>query len=101
MEWLRIEHQDNQDMQYRYIGPLIMKDGFKVRYLNIETYSDDLRSMFVSVFYKNGYEITTKYNNAFAYCEITAVKRKTKYIEVALVICVIWALVRAYSYTFT
>lgn len=98
MKWLAIADEDNQDMEHRYIGPLILKDGFKVRYTNVETYSDDMRQRFVAIFYANGYDITIKYNNTFAYCEITALKRKQKYIEMALVVCVLWALYRAYAY---
>lgn len=100
MEWLNITDQDNQDMKHQYIGALILKDGFKVRYENIETYTDDMRKKFISIFYKHGYDIRITYSNTYAYCEITAVKTKHKYLEVALGICLCWAIFRTYSYAF-
>lgn len=98
MEWLNVEDEHNQDMSYRYIGPLILKEGFKVRYVDIDNYNDELRSKFINLFYKHGYDISISYVNSFAYCEITAVKRKNKYIELALGICVIWAAYRALTF---
>lgn len=100
MEWLDVQDDDNQDMNHNYIGALIMKDGFKVRYEHVETYTEEMRNKFIVLFYKHGYDITIKYSNTFAYCEITAVKRKQKYIEIALGICVMWAMFRTYSYAF-
>ncbi len=43
MDWLAITDQDNQDMTHEFIGNLIMQDGFKVRYKNIEEYSSALQ----------------------------------------------------------
>ena len=100
MDWLDITEQDNQDMKHEYIGSLILKDGFKVRYTDIEVYSENMRNTFVKIFSKHGYDIRIKYFNTFAYCEITAVRRKHKYIEIALGICLCWGLFRTYSYTF-
>lgn len=98
MEWLNIEDEHNQDISYRYIGPLILKEGFKVRYVDIDNYNEDLRSKLIALFYKHGYDISISYVNSFAYCEITAVKRKNKYIEIALTLCVLWAAYRALSF---
>ena len=100
MEWLEVSDENNQDMNHKYVGALIMKDGFKVRYENVEMYTEEMRQKFVTLFYKHGYDINIKYSNTFAYCEIIAVKRKKKYIEIALGICVLWAMFRTYSYAF-
>lgn len=97
MQWLRIEDEHNQDMEHEYIGKLIIEDGFKVRYTNIEVYTDNMREKFESVFKKQGYRIKVKYNNIHASIEITAIKQKNKYLEFAIAVAVAWALYRVYT----
>tara|TARA_B100000683_G_scaffold268472_1_gene303692 strand:- start:137 stop:439 length:303 start_codon:yes stop_codon:yes gene_type:complete len=97
MQWLRIEDDENQDMEHEYIGELILEDGFKVRYTNVEVYTDSMRQKFESVFKKQGYRIKVKYNNTHASIEITAIKQKTKYLEVAIAVAVGWAVYRVYT----
>lgn len=98
LNWLNLDDQDNQDLEVRYIGKLILKDGFKVRYLNVETYTDHMRDRLTSHYASHGYNIHVKYNNTFAYCEVTAIKREKKYIEIAILLCCLWALYRVYTY---
>ena len=98
MEWLRIEDEHNQDMEHEYIGELILQKGFKVRYTNVEVNTDSMRHMFESIFRKNGYDIKVKYNNTHAFVEITATKAVTKYIELAILIAVLWAVYRVYTH---
>ena len=74
MEWLAVEDEDNQDMQHEYIGELILQKGFKVRYNNVEVYTDKMRKHMEQVFKAQGYTIQIKYNNTYAHMEITAVK---------------------------
>lgn len=97
MEWLRVEDEHNQDMAHEYIGELIVEDGFKVRYTNVEVYTDSMREKFESLFKKQGYRIKVKYNNTHASIEVTAIKRKTKYLELAMAVAVAWALYRVYT----
>lgn len=98
MEWLDIESEENQDMHHEFIGPLVMRDGFKVRYKEIELYTDKLRHEIQTVFGKRGYDVSIKYNNTFAYCEVTAVKKKNMYGDLAMVVAVAWAIYRVYGY---
>ena len=85
-------------MEHEYIGELILQKGFKVRYTNVEVYTDSMRHMFESTFRKNGYDIKVKYNNTHAFVEITATKAVTKYIELAIFIAVLWAVYRVYTH---
>jgi len=94
MDWLKIEDQDNQDMSHEFIGNLIMQEGFKVRYNNVEVYSENLRNEFLKVFGKNGYSISIIYKNNFAYCEITALRKKNKYMDYALALAGVWGTYR-------
>ena len=98
MEWLDIESDQNQDMHCEFVGSLVMRDGFKVRYREIELYTDDLRNEIERVFAKNGYSISIKYNNTFAYCEVTAIKKENRYGDIAMVIAIAWAIYRVYMY---
>lgn len=88
-------------MNYEFIGNLIMQDGFKVRYNHVETYSEDLRSKFTSTFRKHGYSASIVYRNDFAYCEITAVKKKKRYLDYAMILAALWALYRLSVYIFS
>ena len=74
MDWLKIDSQENQDMEFEFIGNLIMQDGFKVRYNNVELYSEELRSLFKKTFSKNGYMIMIKYRNDSMNFERTDIK---------------------------
>ena len=98
MDWIRINDEDNQDLDVEYIGPLIHKKGFKARYTNVETYSDEMRQRLARTYSKHGYDVRILYNNTFAYCEVTATKQKSKYIELALALCLLWASYRIYTY---
>lgn len=99
MEWLRIDDEDNQDMQHEVIGDLILQKGFKVRYTNVEVYTDKMRKRFEQEFNKHGYSIQVKYNNTYAHMEITAVQKQVKYLEFAILIAVLWATYRVYTIT--
>lgn len=94
MDWLTIEDEDNQDMQHEYIGELIMQNGFKVRYNNVEVYTDKMRKHMEKIFKSHGYIIQIKYNNTYAHMEITAIKTQSRYLEIALGIGILWALYR-------
>jgi len=98
MDWLEIESDQNQDMRSEFIGSLVMSDGFKVRYRGIELYTDELRETFKSVFSKQGYDISIRYNNTYAYCEIIAVKKQNRYGDIAMVVAISWAIYRVYIY---
>ena len=98
MDWLEIQSDDNQDIQHEFIGNLIMRDGFKVRYTEVELYTDDLRAEIQRVFGKNGYNVSIKYNNTYAYCEVTAIKKKNIYGDVAMACAIAWAIYRVYNY---
>lgn len=98
MDWLTVVSDENQDMHHEFIGNLIMRDGFKVRYKEVEVYSDDLRDTFVNTFSKNGYNVKITYNNTFAYCEILAVKKENRYGDVAITVAIAWAIYRVYLY---
>ncbi len=101
MEWLKIHSQENQDMEHEFIGNLIMQDGFKVRYKNVELYSEDLRSLFKQTFSKHGYSISIAYRNDFMHCEITAIQKRKRYLDYAMAIAVLWALYRTWVYFFS
>lgn len=98
MDWLEIESDQNQDMHCEFVGSLVMRDGFKVRYREVELYTDELRDTFKSMFSKQGYDISIKYNNAYAYCEIVAVKKQNRYGDIAMVVAISWAIYRVYIY---
>lgn len=98
MDWLEIQSDDNQDIHYEFIGNLIMRDGFKVRYTEVELYTDDLRAEIQRVFGKKGYNVSIKYNNTYAYCEVTAIKKKNIYGDIAMFVAVAWAIYRVYNY---
>ena len=98
MDWLEIQSDENQDMHQEFIGCLIMRDGFKVRYKEVELFTDDLQDEIKRVFGKNGYSVSIKYNNTFAYCEVTAVKKENRYGDIAMVIAIAWAIYRVYMY---
>jgi len=91
MEWLQISEQDNQDMTYEFIGNLIMRDGFKVRYTNIEEYTSGLQNKIKQVFSKQGYDTELTYKQNYAYLEVTAIKKKAKYLDYAIAVGVLWA----------
>ena len=97
MEWLPITDEDNQDMSHEFLGCLIMQDGFKVRYRNIEEYTDELQKKIKKIYKKNGYEASLKYMQNFAYCEVTAIKSKPKYIDYALATVAVWGVYRIIS----
>ena len=96
MEWLAVEDEENQDMQHEYIGELILQKGFKVRYNNVETFTDIMRKKMQRVFKAHGYAIQIKYNNTYAHMEITAVKTQNRYLEIAIFLGIIWALCRTF-----
>jgi hypothetical protein len=98
MDWLEIQSDDNQDMHYEFIGNLIMRDGFKVRYKEVELYTDELREVIKNKFASKGYDVSIKYNNTYAYCEVTAVKKKNVYGDVAIAVAIAWAIYRVYNY---
>ena len=99
MDWLKIQSQENQDMDHELIGNLIMQDGFKVRYTNVELYSEKLRETFQKTFAKHGYTISITYRNDFQNCEITALKTKHRYLDYAMFIGILWAAYRCWTYT--
>lgn len=101
MDWLKIDSQENQDMEFEFIGNLIMQEGFKVRYNNVELYSEQLRRLFKKKFSKNGYVISIVYRNDFMHCEITAIKKRHMYLDYAMVVAVLWALYRVWVYVFS
>ncbi len=101
MDWLKIDSQENQDMEFEFIGNLIMQDGFKVRYNNVELYSEELRSLFKKTFSKNGYMIMIKYRNDSMNCEITAIKKRHRYLDYAIVLASLWAIYRVLTYMFS
>lgn len=91
MQWLdEISDEDNQDIRSEFIGNLIMRDGFKVRYKNIEEYTSDLQSNIKRVFSNNGYTVELKYMQNYAYLEVTALKNKPKYVDYAIAIGLLW-----------
>ena len=98
MDWLKIESQENQDMMHEYIGNLIMQEGFKVRYQNVEVFSENLRNLLKTRFAKHGYTISIVYKNDFAYCEVTAIKKKHRYLDYAMIIAALWATYRMVVY---
>jgi len=94
MEWLSITDDDNQDMHHEFIGNLIMQDGFKVRYKNIEEYSTKLQEKIERVFSQNGYSANMNYMQNYAYLEVTAIKQKPKYVDYAIAVVVLWGVYR-------
>ena len=91
MEWLdNVSDEDNQDMRSEFIGNLIMRDGFKVRYTNIEEYTSELQDKIKQVFAKNGYSVELKYMQNYAYLEVTALKKQPKYIDYAIAVGLLW-----------
>ena len=91
MQWLEeVADEDNQDIRSEFIGNLIMQEGFKVRYKNIEEYSSALQDKITRVFAKNGYSVTMKYMQNYAYLEVTALKQKPKYIDYAIAVGLLW-----------
>ena len=101
MDWLKIESQENQDMEHEFIGNLIMQDGFKVRYTNVEVYSEKLRNLFTKTFSKNGYTISIIHRNDFMHCEVTAIKKKYRYLDYAMIVAALWTMYRAWVYVFS
>jgi ribosomal protein S8 len=91
MQWLdKVADEDNQDMRSEFIGNLIMREGFKVRYNNIEEYSSSLQEKITRVFAKNGYSVELKYLQNYAYLEVTALKQKPKYVDYAIAVGLLW-----------
>jgi len=91
MQWLdEISDEDNQDLQSEFIGNLIMRDGFKVRYKNIEEYSSSLQEKIKRVFAKNGYSVELTYMQNYAFLEVTALKQKPKYVDYAIAVGLLW-----------
>jgi hypothetical protein len=91
MEWLSITNEENQDMHHEFIGNLIMKNGFKVRYNNIEEYSSVLQEKIKRVFAQNGYSTNMIYMQNYSYLEVTAIKQAPKYVDYAIAVVVLWA----------
>ena len=95
MEWLnKVADEDNQDLRSEFIGNLIMRDGFKVRYTNIEEYSSSLQDKIKRVFAQNGYSVELKYMQNYAHLEVTALKQKPKYIDYAIAVGLLWGAYR-------
>ena len=99
MDWLdNVNSPSNPDMQGEFIGNLIMKDGFKVRYNGIEVYGDSLRKQLEALYTSKGYVIDVIYNSNFSYCEVTAVKNNKPYLELAAAVILLWAIYRVYTH---
>ena len=91
MEWLNnIVDEDNQDLRSEFIGNLIMRDGFKVRYKNIDEYSTTLQNKIERIFAKNGYSTEMTYMQNYGHLEVTAIKLKPKYVDYAIVVGILW-----------
>jgi predicted butyrate kinase (DUF1464 family) len=98
MEWLdSVADEDNQDLRSEFIGNLIMRDGFKVRYKNIEEYSSALQNKIHKVFSKHGYSVELKYMQNYAHLEVTAIKQKPKYLDYAIAVGILWGAYRFVS----
>jgi hypothetical protein len=98
MEWLNdVADEDNQDMKSEFIGNLIMREGFKVRYINIEEYSSALQDKILKVFSKNGYSVELKYMQNYAHLEVTAIQQKPKYLDYAIAVGILWGAYRFVS----
>ena len=79
MEWLdEVADEQNQDLKSEFIGNLIMQDGFKVRFTNIEEYTSALQKKITKIFAKNGFHIELNYMQNYAYLEVTAIRKKTQ-----------------------
>lgn len=99
MEWLdEVADEQNQDLKSEFIGNLIMQDGFKVRYTNIEEYTSVLQNKITRIFAKNGYNTELNYMQNYAYLEITAIKKKPKYIDYALALGLMYGIYRLANY---
>lgn len=96
MDWLNINDEPNPDIEPEFIGNLIMKNGFKVRYNNVEVFSDTLRKNMIQKYKNHGYNIEISYNSNFTNCEITAIREKKPYLEAACLITALWAIYRVY-----
>jgi uncharacterized membrane protein YfhO len=91
MQWLdKVADEDNQDMRSEFIGNLIMREGFKVRYNNIEEYSSSLQEKITRVFANTGFSVELKYLQNYAYLEVTALKQKPKYVDYAIAVGLLW-----------
>ena len=92
MQWLdEVADEDNQDMRSEFIGNLIMREGFKVRYKNIEEYTTALQNKIARIYSKHGYSVELKYMQNYAYLEVTAIKKEPKYIDYAIAVGFLWA----------
>ena len=78
-----------------------MQDGFKVRYTHVEVYSESLRTLFKKTFNNHGYIISIMYRNDYMTCEITALKKKHRYLDYAIILAVLWAIYRVSVYIFS
>lgn len=96
MDWLDIPSDENQDMHHEFIGSLIMKDGFKVRYKQVEMYTDALQKEIKRIYSEHGYSVTIKYSNTYAHCEVIAVKKENMYGDIAICVAVVWAIYRVW-----
>lgn len=95
MDWLSsVTDDNNQDIVHEFIGNLIMRDGFKVRYKNIEEYSSQLQHKIQNVFAQNGYSAELNYRQNYGYLEVTAIKQKPKYVDYAIAIGILWGVYR-------
>lgn len=91
MEWLNdVADEDNQDLRSEFIGNLIMREGFKVRYNNIEEYTSALQEKIQRVFAQNGYSVELKYLQNYSFLEVTAIKQKPKYVDYAIAVGLLW-----------
>ena len=91
MQWLiEVADEDNQDMRSEFIGNLIMRDGFKVRYKILRSTAASCKTKLQRVFAKNGYSVELKYMQNYAFLEVTAIKQNPKYIDYAIAIGVLW-----------
>ena len=98
MQWLEeVSDEDNQDLRSEFIGNLIMREGFKVRYKNIEVYSSLLQQNIERVFGQNGYFVELKYMQNYGYLEVTAIKNKPKYVDYAIAVGLLWGSYRLIS----
>jgi len=91
MDWLDdVADEDNQDLRPEFIGNLIMREGFKVRYKNIEEYTSALQDKIQRVFAQNGYTVELKYLQNYSFLEVTAIKQKPKYVDYAIAVGLLW-----------
>ena len=91
MDWLNdVADEDNQDLRSEFIGNLIMREGFKVRYNNIEEYTSALQEKIQRVFAQKGYTVELKYLQNYSFLEVTAIKQKPKYVDYAIAVGLLW-----------